>query len=264
LGNQINSQPSSSYNKAVIQARALENLRQDASTHHNEQAFSYFGIWQSTSDYVTETVVSSKRKCAFFFLYCLASWCDVSVLREHVVSNVKAKNEKRGVLKPEKLPYHGRYAEKIKHQTLLTKVLAVLFILLSLIACCGFPGAITRYLPRTNHPTHPTPKLPDHFKLRHPSRITTRSCPPKYRTMSLSKIKTFYDNYPNISQYFGNSAAPTATLEEDVKKLDVTDDKVESFRREFLYIGGPEVIERSRQKKEVNKPLYKHNAGSPS
>jgi hypothetical protein len=81
---------------------------------------------------------------------------------------------------------------------------------------------------------------------------------------SASKIKSFYDNYPNISQYIGNSAAPTTTLEQDIKKLDTKDDKVEAFRREFLYIGGPEVIERSRQKKENNKPLYKHNAGSPS
>jgi hypothetical protein len=76
-------------------------------------------------------------------------------------SNVKAKKEKRGVLKPEKSPYYGRYAEKIKHQTLLTKLLAAdLFILLSLIACCGFPGALTRHLPRTNHPTHPRASRP--------------------------------------------------------------------------------------------------------
>ena len=81
-----------------------------------------------------------------------------------------------------------------------------------------------------------------------------------------SKIKTYYDNYPNISQYIGKSAdsEPTTALEEDVKKLDVTDDKVEAFRREFLYIGGPEVIERSRQLKQDNKPTYKHNAGPPS
>jgi hypothetical protein len=70
---------------------------------------------------------------------------------------------------------------------------------------------------------------------------------------SSSKIQTFYDNYPDLSQYIGNSAAPTTTLQQDIKKLDVKDDKVEAFRREL-----------SRQKKEVNKPLYKHNAGSPS
>jgi hypothetical protein len=82
-----------------------------------------------------------------------------------------------------------------------------------------------------------------------------------------SKIKTFYDNYPNISQYIGkptNTYSTTTSLESDVKKLDVKDDKAEAFRREFLYIGGPEVIERSRQLKQEKKSIYKHNAGSPS
>jgi hypothetical protein len=79
-----------------------------------------------------------------------------------------------------------------------------------------------------------------------------------------SKIKTFYDNYPSISQYIGKPERTTTSLEPDVKKLDVKDDKVEAFRREFLYIGGPEVIERSRQLKQKKKSPYKHNAGSPS
>jgi hypothetical protein len=83
---------------------------------------------------------------------------------------------------------------------------------------------------------------------------------------TIDKIKTYYENYPDFSQYITSADDNTTTLSKDVKKLEVKDnnvDRVEAFRREFLYIGGPEVIARSKTKNEKN-DTPKQNAVPPS
>jgi hypothetical protein len=79
------------------------------------------------------------------------------------------------------------------------------------------------------------------------------------------KIKAYYENNPDFSQYITSPNDDTTTLTKDVEKLEVKDDvdKVEAFRREFLYIGGPEVIARSKQKTTKN-DTPKQNAVPPS
>jgi hypothetical protein len=80
------------------------------------------------------------------------------------------------------------------------------------------------------------------------------------------EIKAYYENYPDFSQYITSASDNTTTLSKDVEKLGVKDndvDKVEAFRREFLYIGGPEVIARSKTKIEKN-DTPKQNAVPPS
>ncbi|CAO2651082.1 Nn.00g093790.m01.CDS01 [Neocucurbitaria sp. VM-36] len=57
-------------------------------------------------------------------------------------------------------------------------------------------------------------------------------------------INSYYENYPDSTEFIGKSDdSASTTLEQDVKALQVNEtDKVEAFRKEFLNIGGPEVI----------------------
>ncbi|KAF1939181.1 hypothetical protein EJ02DRAFT_352898 [Clathrospora elynae] len=90
---------------------------------------------------------------------------------------------------------------------------------------------------------------------------------PSSNQSDLNKINAFYANYKHISEFIGKSHDTEApTLEDDVEKLTVKEnrtkeDKVDAFCKEFLYIGGPEVIERSSKKKDVKQATSKQHAG---
>ncbi|KAF1852125.1 uncharacterized protein K460DRAFT_402115 [Cucurbitaria berberidis CBS 394.84] len=76
----------------------------------------------------------------------------------------------------------------------------------------------------------------------------------------LDKINAYYQNSPDLTEYIGHSEdTASTTLEENIKDLQVTEtDKEEACRREFLNIGGPEVIRNSKQQKK-EKPKVKPN-----
>ena len=87
----------------------------------------------------------------------------------------------------------------------------------------------------------------------------------------LSKIKAYYEDYPDTTQFiseFNDSTSTSTSLDKDIQQLQVTEpDKSEAFRKEFLYIGGPEVILSSKKntKKEAPKGQQaKENASSSS
>lgn len=84
----------------------------------------------------------------------------------------------------------------------------------------------------------------------------------------IDRINSYYENYPDSTNYIGKSGdiseLEATTLEQGVESLQVKEtDKTEAFRKEFLYIGGPEVILNSK-KKEDPKGTNQKNARTPS
>ena len=80
----------------------------------------------------------------------------------------------------------------------------------------------------------------------------------------LDKINTYYEHYPDWSKFIDQSTntPQSTTLEKGVKDLQVNElSREEALRREFLYIGGPEVIHNS-QKKEQAQAKDKEDASS--
>lgn len=81
----------------------------------------------------------------------------------------------------------------------------------------------------------------------------------------IDRINAYYKDYPDTTEFIGKSNhspdTETTTLEHSVKDLHVTKNKAEAYRKEFLYIGGPEVVRNCRKKKEA---LNKQDASPPS
>lgn len=77
------------------------------------------------------------------------------------------------------------------------------------------------------------------------------------------RLNEYYKNYPNCSHLIGKSDDPAPTsLEKNIENLQVNEeDKTETFRKEFLYIGGPEVVAQTKKKQEEPN---KQNAVPPS
>jgi hypothetical protein len=79
-------------------------------------------------------------------------------------------------------------------------------------------------------------------------------------------IKSYYANYKDVSQYITDPPSKTSAVEQDVKDLQVTDTETsleEEFIKDFLYIGGPEVL-LSQRKEQPEKKEDKQDAGSSS
>ncbi|KAA8618883.1 hypothetical protein PtrSN002B_001052 [Pyrenophora tritici-repentis] len=80
----------------------------------------------------------------------------------------------------------------------------------------------------------------------------------------------YYKLFPDFSQPPAEpSKTETASLEDDVKKLDVKEtdtleDQVDAYCREFLYLGGPEDFIGSETKEDNESLLLKKYAGSSS
>ncbi|CAA9959918.1 hypothetical protein CFE70_003359 [Pyrenophora teres f. teres 0-1] len=77
----------------------------------------------------------------------------------------------------------------------------------------------------------------------------------------------YYKLFPDFTQPLAEpSETETASLEDDVKKLDVQEtdtleDQVDAYCREFLYLGGPQDFRGSKPKKENKSLFIKKNAG---
>lgn len=82
----------------------------------------------------------------------------------------------------------------------------------------------------------------------------------------LDKIHALYKDYSAPPAHAPNHDDPTSTpLEKDLKQLEVTEtDQADAYIKEFLYIGGPEVILNCQKKKEDPKGDIQQNASSSS
>lgn len=101
------------------------------------------------------------------------------------------------------------------------------------------------------------------------------STPPPANASIAEKIKTFYKDYPDFSKFVTeppNEATDTEaeTLSHETEKLklknETKEEKIEGLRRDFKYIGGPEVLNR-KHPKDINKEFkqkHKQNASPPS
>ncbi len=69
----------------------------------------------------------------------------------------------------------------------------------------------------------------------------------------LDKINAYYQNYPDFTKFIDESTdtSPSTTVEKGIRDLQVTEpSRAEAIQKEFLYIGGPEVIHAGRKKKD--------------
>ena len=123
-------------------------------------------------------------------------------------------------------------------------------------------------LPHVQHRTKqtaPPSQTSTTSHLRHRPGRSYRVC---FKTMTSSsslsdRLNEYYKNYPNCSHLIGKSDDPAPTsLEKNIENLQVNEeDKTETFRKEFLYIGGPEVVAQTKKKQEEPN---KQNAVPPS
>lgn len=74
------------------------------------------------------------------------------------------------------------------------------------------------------------------------------------------KIKWYYEVTSDLSGLLNQSPAKdtdTNTLDKDVEKLKIKDrtreERITALQEDFLYIGGPEVLQRSTKKEEPEK-----------
>jgi hypothetical protein len=98
------------------------------------------------------------------------------------------------------------------------------------------------------------------------------SAPPPTNAPIADKIKWFYEGYPDITKFVTEPPKDTdaQALDKDVEKLKVRDEtkeeKIEGLQKDFLYIGGPEVLLRrtTTEKKEQQEQQQKQDASSSS
>jgi len=96
------------------------------------------------------------------------------------------------------------------------------------------------------------------------------SAPPPSNAPFADKSKWFYEDYPDFTQFLTEPPkdASDETLNEDVDKLKLKDEtkeeKIEGLRKDFLYIGGPEVLLRKTTKDKETKTQEKSQDASSS
>ncbi|OAL50126.1 hypothetical protein IQ07DRAFT_567822 [Pyrenochaeta sp. DS3sAY3a] len=85
----------------------------------------------------------------------------------------------------------------------------------------------------------------------------------------LDKANAYYKNFTHISQYIRDPApnpteppSSTSSIEKGVQDVRVAvseEDRIASFQKEFLYIGGPEVVrkkKKSKSRRSINMPVH--------